>query len=208
MKIILKASLTALAFASLSASPALAITDQAWEFATLGSNGTNNAWNFGARFEARNYTFSYFGCYDDNGDGFAGSQTHDVTLYDIAGNLISSATVSNADPLVGHWRWAKVARQTINGTYQIHGTSGSDNYAWNTNGFGTNAAINYLGNTWALGTTPVFLDFHQDDTGDGYWGANLTNMVPESASWAMLIAGFGLTGAAMRRRPSVTSVAA
>ena len=89
-----------------------------------------------------------------------------------------------------------------------HGTSGSDNYAWNTNGFGTNAAINYLGNTWALGTTPVFLDFHQDDTGDGYWSANLTNMVPESASWAMLIAGFGLTGAAMRRRPSVTSVAA
>ncbi|AGH49271.1 MULTISPECIES: PEPxxWA-CTERM sorting domain-containing protein [Sphingomonadales] len=36
-------------------------------------------------------------------------------------------------------------------------------------------------------------------------GANLTlaipAAVPEPASWAMMIAGFGLTGAAMRRRP-------
>jgi len=30
--------------------------------------------------------------------------------------------------------------------------------------------------------------------------AILTASVPEAATWAMLIAGFGLTGAAMRRR--------
>ncbi|WP_372917730.1 PEPxxWA-CTERM sorting domain-containing protein, partial [Sandarakinorhabdus sp.] len=29
--------------------------------------------------------------------------------------------------------------------------------------------------------------------------------VPEPASWAMLIAGFGLTGAAMRRRRTVVA---
>ncbi|KAB7643928.1 PEPxxWA-CTERM sorting domain-containing protein [Polymorphobacter fuscus] len=33
-------------------------------------------------------------------------------------------------------------------------------------------------------------------------------VVPEPASWAMLIAGFGLTGAAMRRRRTVTAVSA
>jgi hypothetical protein len=34
---------------------------------------------------------------------------------------------------------------------------------------------------------------------------NLTPGVPEPASWAMLIAGFGLTGAAMRRRRAVAA---
>jgi hypothetical protein len=35
-----------------------------------------------------------------------------------------------------------------------------------------------------------------------------TGAVPEPASWAMLIAGFGLTGAAARRRRSMVAVAA
>jgi hypothetical protein len=30
-------------------------------------------------------------------------------------------------------------------------------------------------------------------------------LVPESASWAMMIAGFGLTGAMLRRRRAVTA---
>jgi hypothetical protein len=34
-----------------------------------------------------------------------------------------------------------------------------------------------------------------------------TGAVPEPASWAMLIAGFGLTGAAMRRRRVTAAVA-
>lgn len=36
----------------------------------------------------------------------------------------------------------------------------------------------------------------------------VTQSVPEPASWAMLIAGFGLTGAAMRRRRPIRSVVA
>lgn len=37
------------------------------------------------------------------------------------------------------------------------------------------------------------------------WSMSLANPVPEPASWAMLIAGFGLTGAAMRRRRAVVA---
>jgi hypothetical protein len=33
----------------------------------------------------------------------------------------------------------------------------------------------------------------------------IANAVPEPASWALMLAGFGLVGAAMRRRPSVTA---
>lgn len=39
-----------------------------------------------------------------------------------------------------------------------------------------------------------------DFCGEGYDCAVLVNFVPEPANWAMLIAGFGLTGAVMRRR--------
>ncbi len=48
-------------------------------------------------------------------------------------------------------------------------------------------------------------------TTPGAWGIALDNVsavVPEPASWAMMIAGFGLVGAAMRRRPSVMRVQA
>jgi choice-of-anchor C domain-containing protein len=47
----------------------------------------------------------------------------------------------------------------------------------------------------------------------GPWGVALDNVavnavVPEPASWAMLIAGFGLVGAIMRRRPTMARVQA
>lgn len=43
--------------------------------------------------------------------------------------------------------------------------------------------------------------------GGGYGYAAVTGSVPEPANWALLIAGFGLTGATMRRR-SVVQISA
>lgn len=46
-------------------------------------------------------------------------------------------------------------------------------------------------------------------TTPGAWGMALDNVaadVPEPATWAMLITGFGLVGAAMRRRPAAARV--
>lgn len=34
-----------------------------------------------------------------------------------------------------------------------------------------------------------------------FWGSELSSAVPEPATWAMMIMGFGLAGAALRRRP-------
>jgi hypothetical protein len=56
---------------------------------------------------------------------------------------------------------------------------------------------------WGLSSHQGFYtNYSADSTLDVNWAITSmpTNTVPEPASWAMLIAGFGLTGAAMRRR--------
>ena len=72
----------------------------------------------------------------------------------------------------------------------------------------------------------LWLDFFEsyvdfDDTPDGVWNGTLTftytpgtptggtDVVPEPAAWAMMIAGFGLVGASLRRRrQSIASLSA
>lgn len=53
------------------------------------------------------------------------------------------------------------------------------------------------------------LDLTSDTTGFDYWGAaaGAAGAVPEPASWALLIIGFGAVGAMMRRRRTVPAAA-
>lgn len=61
---------------------------------------------------------------------------------------------------------------------------------------------NFRGQAWATGTLKLFYwDSGGQDNSDSI-RVNVT-AVPEPSSWAMLIAGFGLVGAAARRRRAV-----
>ena len=53
------------------------------------------------------FTVKYLGFFDYQGDGL--TETHDVGIYDPAGNLLASATVLPGDPLIGHFRWVAVS---------------------------------------------------------------------------------------------------
>ena len=64
---------------------------------------------------------------------------------------------------------------------------------WFAIGFGTVVTLAAPGSVYAM----VNDTFHRNN--GGAFTANVS-AVPEPASWAMLIAGFGLTGAALRRR--------
>ena len=74
----------------------------------------------------------------------------------------------------------------------------------------TNSLNTPFGINWApfsvtfFAETPTAIAFTNGTTGDNMLGLDNVSVtaVPEPASWAMLIAGFGLTGAAMRRRRS------
>ncbi len=57
-----------------------------------------------------------------------------------------------------------------------------------------------------------FIDYYGNQR-TGFWSLDITGgfaatAVPEAATWGMMIAGFGLVGAAARRRRTVVSVAA
>lgn len=73
------------------------------------------------------------------------------------------------------------------------------------------------GRSEAWGITNVPVDFGVLNTieikytsfGDGSYGGNASfNPIPEPATWAMMIAGFGLIGVAMRKRQTVKATAA
>ena len=65
---------------------------------------------------------------------------------------------------------------------------------------------NFSGSAWGTGTLNLFYwDSNAGDNTDFITVDVSSGVVPEPASWAMLIAGFGLVGAAARRRRATTA---
>ncbi|MBB5985610.1 PEPxxWA-CTERM sorting domain-containing protein [Sphingobium lignivorans] len=186
----------------------------AWEFETATNSFNNGDWIFANSFTVlETVTVSGLGYYADPFNGQV--EDNQVALYSCdtagclsTGTLLASAVVTNAYPIVGHFRYVTIPELTLlPGEYLISGVSLGNNYTWNNIGFYTDSSIQYNDNRWLEGSTPDFLNFVQNDTTDGYWGPNLflgkpdfTGVVPEPATWAMMIGGFALAGATMRRR--------
>lgn len=65
---------------------------------------------------------------------------------------------------------------------------------------------NFSGPAWATGTLNLhYWDSNNGDNSDFITVNVASGVVPEPASWAMLITGFGLVGATLRRRRAVTA---
>lgn len=218
-----------LGLAGLAASPALA--GPGWEFTSPGNSFTNGVWDFATAFTVNsNVTASGLGYYADpvtgNVDGNA------VALYECAdagclttGTLLASATVTNIYPINGHFRYVTIAAVTLQAghSYEVAGVSNQDNYTWNDPGFAVDPALTILttsgqASRWQSLSTPDFITgsgFLDLGGQDGYWGPNVflgdaggfTGGVPEPASWAMMVGGFGLIGGAMRARRKAVSFA-
>jgi hypothetical protein len=194
----------------------------AWEFITPGNANTDGTWDFATAFTVNSaVTVTGLGYYADpvthNADG------NQVAFYQCAnatctstGTLLTSTTVTNAFPVDGHFRFVTVAPITlvVGDTYEVAGVSNADNYTWDDTGFHVNSAISLLPGLsgqdarWQAINTPSFLTTSgTEDIGgeDGFWGPNVffgtptfTGTVPEPATWAMFILGFGAIGFMLR----------
>ena len=194
----------------------------AWEFTTTGNTGTNGTWDFATAFTVNSaVTVTGLGYFADPATGNVDGNP--VAFYQCAnasctstGTLLTSTTVTNAYPVVGHFRFVTVApiTLTVGESYEVAGVSNADNYAWNDIGYTVNPAISLVqglsgqNSRWqALGTPDFLTTSGAADLGseDGFWGANVffgtptfTGTVPEPATWVMFILGFGAVGFMMR----------
>ncbi len=97
-----------------------------WEFAQAGNSYTNGSWNFTNNFRVLSaLTVTGLGYYADPTSNMV--DNNPVALFSANGTLLASATVTNANAAVGHFRYVSISPLTLlAGDYQIAGVSARD----------------------------------------------------------------------------------
>lgn len=179
--------------------------------AGVGNNLGNGPFTLGYEFSTSS-TFSVgaLGVYDEGNDGLISA--HDVGLWNNLGTLLATTTVQagTLSALSGGFRYETVTPFSIGpGTYRVGALflDGSDPNFFGGDGILSSiAGVTYSSGAYAGGGALA------DPTSTGgpspsYIGGNLllaTAAVPEPATWAMMIGGFGLIGGSMRRRKNTS----
>lgn len=167
-------------------------------------------WTLGYSFTATQAQTVYaLGAYDFGSDGFTAE--HTVGLWDNSGNLLASTAVTGADFLFDGFRYANISalNLTIGSIYVVGASNFGTTDAYILSGTVTPATgVTFNEGRFAFGSGLLNPTSPNPAPLGSYFGANalLTPIgaaVPEPATWAMMLMGFGAMGFSLRRHKRV-----
>ena len=179
-----------------------------------GSEAVDAGHTLGFEFSTLNaQSITALGIYDSGKDGLAGAAQ--IGVWDTFGNLIASATIAPGQGVLSNFfRYVDIAPVALTaGVHYVVGAySASDaQSSWGAGQGGTaalNPNLNYFGNRYSSTGALSYAD--SSSGGGAFLGANFIigptvggGAVPEPATWALMLAGFGLAGAALRRNRGI-----
>jgi Domain of unknown function (DUF4082) len=129
-----------------------------------------------------------------------------VALYNSAGTLLASVFVEVPVNTPGQYFFQSIAPilLTAGQQYTVVNFVGQNAWAYGSVS-ASGASFNY--NSFSYGPTLAYTAA-TGGSGPAYIGPNIAiTAVPETATWGMMIAGFGIVGGAMRRRTARTAIA-
>lgn len=164
-------------------------------------------------FDSRPFTLGYAFTLSDattvNALGFwAGGNltSHRVAIWDMSGNMLTSGTVTAAHALLSNYRYDSIAPLLLGaGSYVIGGEFFSGSFPTDLSGV-TNVATygwtedRYAGAGFTFPTSTSAGGYGQQGIAVVNFSIVHTAAVPEPASWAMMLMGFGGIGFSLRRR--------
>ncbi|MEQ1547464.1 MAG: PEPxxWA-CTERM sorting domain-containing protein [Chakrabartia sp.] len=162
-----------------------------------------------------NLSVTALGWFAQNG---AVNASHQVGVWNAAGTLLGSATVAPGVPVGADFLFTSLTPFTLASgqQYFIGGRdliNDGDSYVTSVSGLTVSPQITFLGSAVSTrGSGFAFPSSINNITTGGRFGPNFeftdlgTGAVPEPATWAMMLAGFGMIGGAMRSRKTKVSV--
>lgn len=206
IKMLALCATAALTLGAAGAAQAIAI-HAAFEYATAPTGLTHSDLTLGQTFSlSSSVTLNALGYFDDGQHN-----DHQVGIWDSSNVLVASTTVLGGAGFVGHFRWTGLSHFTTlgPGTYTIGGeVFAEDPIPFDPTGITTIPEFTYGGGVGHTGSGFVQPTTARGDGNNAFLVANFSIVpsdtppapVPEPAAWTLMIAGFGLAGAALRRR--------